>query len=174
MGGTRNRVERTLTAAGSVSLLVLMAIVFVDVAARNLFNSPLPWGTEVLEVVLGAMVFVLYPVLALRQGRGQGHIVVDLVPVPRATRAAQRVLAGAVSAALFGVIAWACGRQALRSASYGDASAILGIPTAWVLWVVAALSALSALVFVAHAAGLLRSDGAETTGGDSAAVLYGS
>lgn len=170
--GTHGGVERTLTVAGSAALLVLMAIVFVDVVARNLFNSPLPWGTEVLEVVLGAMVFVLYPVLALRQG--SGHIVVDLVPVPRAARSAQRVLAGSVSAALFGIIAWACGRQALRSAGYGDASAILGIPTAWVLGGVSALSALSALVFVAQAAGLLRSERTRSPAGASETVLRGS
>jgi len=168
--GIQGRVERTLTAVGSASLLVLMAIVFVDVVARNLLNSPLPWGTEVLEVVLGAMVFVLYPVLALRQE----HIVVDLVPIPRAGRTAQRVLSGAVSAAVFGLIAWACGRQALRSAGYGDASAILGIPTAWVLGGVATLSALSALVFVAQAMGWLRSDAGASPAGEPAAILHGS
>lgn len=167
--GTQGKVERILTAIGSASLLVLMAIVFVDVVVRNLFNSPLPWGTEVLEVVLGAMVFVLYPVLALRQG----HIVVDLVPVPRVARTAQRVLAGAVGAALFGIIAWACGRQALRAAGYGDASAILGIPTAWVLGAVAALSALSAVVFVVQAMGWLRSDVPASSPVEHAAILHG-
>src|SRR5688500_15714613 len=97
--GVQDRMERTLTVVGTASLFVLMAIVFIDVVARNLFDSPLPWGTEVLEVVLGAMVFFLYPVLALRQE----HIVVDLVPIPRAGRTAQRVLSGAVSAAVFGL-----------------------------------------------------------------------
>ena len=105
------RIERMLTAVGTASLLALMLIVFIDVTGRNLFNSPLPWGTEVMEVLLGLMVFVFYPVLARRDG----HIVVDLVPVPRGAAGAQRVLAGAVGAALFGIIAWTCGRQALRS-----------------------------------------------------------
>jgi TRAP-type transport system small permease protein len=141
------RIERALTAVGTLSLLALMLIVFIDVAGRNLFNSPLLWGTEVMEVLLGLMVFVFYPVLARRHG----HIVVDLVPVPRALRAFQRLLAGGVGAALFGIIAWTCGRQAIRSAGYGDASAILGIPTAWVLWGMAALAALSALIFLAQA-----------------------
>lgn len=150
------RLERALTAVGTLSLLALMAIVFIDVAGRNLLNSPLPWGTEVMEVLLGLMVFVFYPVLARRHG----HIVVDLVPVPRGARAAQRLLAGGVGAALFGVIAWTCGRQAIRSAGYGDASAILGIPTAWVLWGMAALAGLSALVFLAQAFGAWRDDAA--------------
>lgn len=146
------RIERALTGVGTLSLLALMLIVFIDVAGRNLFNSPLPWGTEVMEVLLGLMVFVFYPVLARRHG----HIVVDLVPVPRAARTAQRLLAGGVGAALFGVVAWTCGRQAIRSAGYGDASAILGIPTAWVLWGMAGLAALSALIFAAQALGSWR------------------
>lgn len=150
------RIERALTAVGTLSLLALVAIVFIDVAGRNLLNRPLPWGTEVMEVLLGLMVFVFYPVLARRHG----HIVVDLVPVPRAARTAQRLLAGGVGAALFGVIAWTCGRQAIRSAGYGDASAILGIPTAWVLWGMAALAGLSALVFLAQAVGAWRVDAA--------------
>ena len=151
-GRSQGRVERTLTHVGSASLLALMVIVFVDVTGRSLFNHPLPWGTELLEVLLATMVFVLYPVLALR---GE-HILVDLVPVPRSLRSAQRVLAGTVGALLFAVIAYCCARQALRSASYGDASAILGIPTAWVLWGMALFSALSALVFTGHALGVYR------------------
>lgn len=150
------RVERALKGVGTLSLLALMVIVAIDVAGRNLFNSPLLWGTEVMEVLLGLMVFVFYPVLARRHG----HIVVDLVPVPRALRGFQRLLAGTVGTALFGVIAGTCGRQALRSADYGDASAILGIPTAWVLWVMAALAGLSALIFLAQALGAWRREAA--------------
>lgn len=145
-------VERALTAVGTLSLLALMLIVTIDVAGRNLFNSPLLWGTEVMEVLLGLMVFAFYPVIARRHR----HIVVDLVPVPRAIQGLQRVLAGAVGAALFGLIAWTCGRQALRSADYGDASGILGIPTAWVMWGMSALACLSALIFLAQALGVWR------------------
>jgi TRAP-type C4-dicarboxylate transport system permease small subunit len=154
-------IERTLRTVGTLSLLALMGIVFVDVVGRNLFNSPLLWGTEVAEVLLALMVFVFYPVLARRNG----HIVVDLIPVPRALTLFQRLLAAAVGAALFGLIAWCCGRQALRSASYGDASAILGLPTAWVLWVMAALAGLSALVFVGKALGVFAEAPAADHGG---------
>jgi TRAP-type C4-dicarboxylate transport system permease small subunit len=146
------RVERVLAVAGSVCLLALMVLVVVDVIGRDFFNSPLLGGTELAEVVLGAMIFLFYPVLALRGG----HITVDLVPIPRALRAVQRSLSGLIGAAMFGVVAFACGRQAVRAASYGDASAILGIPTSWVLWAMTALSALTAATFLAHAAGLLR------------------
>jgi len=138
---------RWLESIGSVCLAVLMLIVFVDVIGRNLFNRPLPWGTEVLEVVLAAMIFALYPVLALRSE----HIVVDLIPVPAPLRALQRLLAAAVGAALFSAVAYCCARQAMRSATYGDASALLGIPTSWVLWVMAVLAGGTVLGFIAAA-----------------------
>ena len=86
-------------------------VVFVDVVGRNLLNRPLPWGTELLEVVLAVLIFALYPVLALRSS----HITVDLIPVPRALQTPQRLLAGAaerlaagqgIDAMALGVAAW--------------------------------------------------------------------
>lgn len=145
-------VGRVLAVVGSTCLLALMLLVVVDVVGRDFFNSPLPWGTEVAEVLLGGLIFLFYPVLALRGG----HITVDLIPIPRTLRVGQRWLSGAIGAALFGIVAYACGRQAVRAASYGDASAILGIPTAWVFWAMTVLAALSAAAFLAHAAGLLK------------------
>jgi TRAP-type C4-dicarboxylate transport system permease small subunit len=136
--------QRTLEVVGAASLLVLMVVVFIDVMGRNLLNRPLPWGTELLEVVLGLMIFALYPLLALRST----HITVDLVPVPAPLRAPQRLLSALVGAVLFGVIAYCTGRQAIRSAGYGDASAILQIPTSWVLWGMCALSVATVGAFV--------------------------
>ena len=140
--------ERALEWLGSATLFALMAIVVVDVAGRNLFNRPLPWGTEVLEVLLAAMVFALYPLLALRSR----HITVDLIELRPGLRVMQRLAAALVGAALFAVVAYCCARQAIRSASYGDASALLGIPTSWVLWAMAGLSAVTALAFLAAVA----------------------
>jgi TRAP-type C4-dicarboxylate transport system permease small subunit len=144
-GQAPGKAVRALEGAGTAALFVLMVVVFVDVVGRNLLNRPLPWGTELLEVVLAVLIFAFYPVLALRSS----HITVDLLPVPPALSLAQRMLSGLVGAALFGVIAFCTARQAIRSATYGDASALLQIPTAWVLWGMCALSAVTALAFVA-------------------------
>lgn len=135
---------RALEGAGVVALFILMVVVFIDVVGRNLLNRPLPWGTELLEVVLAVLIFALYPVLAVCSS----HITVDLVPVPRSLQLPQRVLSGLVGAVLFGVIAYCTARQAVRSAGYGDASALLHIPTAWVLWGMCVLSVATALGFL--------------------------
>lgn len=141
---------RLLEVLGAGALFVLMVVVFIDVGGRSLFNRPLPWGTELLEVVLGAMIFCLYPLLALRGN----HITVDLIPVRPSLRPVQRVLSGVVGCVVFLIIAWCVGRQAIRSIGYGDASALLQIPTGVVLWCMCVLSvgtAVAFLVFVRRA-----------------------
>ncbi len=143
-GQSPGKTVPALETVGAAALFVLMVVVFVDVVGRNMFNRPLPWGTELLEVVLAVLIFALYPVLALRSA----HITVDLVPIPPGLRLPQRVLAGLVGAVLFGVIAFCTARQAIRSAGYGDASALLQIPTAWVLWGMCALSVVTTLGFL--------------------------
>jgi TRAP-type C4-dicarboxylate transport system permease small subunit len=135
---------RTLEAIGCAALLVLMAIVFVDVLGRNVFNRPLPLATELLEVVLAVMIFAFYPLLALRGG----HITVDLIAVRPLLQRVQRSLAALVGAALFTVIAFCVARQAMRSFTYGDASPLLQIPTGWVLVGMSALSVVTVLAFV--------------------------
>lgn len=145
-------VVRLLDAVASLCLVLLMLVVLVDVVGRSVLNRPLPWGTELLEVVLAAMIFVLYPVLAL----GSGHITVDLISVRPALQRVQRVLAPLVGAVVFAVIGWCVARQAVRSAGYGDASALLGIPTAWVLGGMAILSAATVLAFLVAAARAAR------------------
>ncbi len=144
------RFERLLETLGTANLLLMTVIVCVDVIGRDLFDRPLPWGTELLEVVLAAMIFALYPVISLRET----HITVDLIAVRPAVRRAQRMLSALIGAALYMLIAACTGRQAVRSAEYGDASPLLGIPTAFVLiWmtVMAVVTAICFLISGAHA-----------------------
>lgn len=154
------RGERLLQAVGAAGLLTLMLVVVVDVAGRNLFNRPLPWGTELLEVVVALMVFALYPLLALRGN----HITVDLISVSPAVQRMQRITACIVGATLFSVIAFCTARQAIRSAGYGDASPLLQIPTAWVLAGMTVLAGVTVACFLLALARVLRGDPAARHG----------
>jgi TRAP-type transport system small permease protein len=138
------RVQRYFEALSALCLLALMLVVLVDVAGRSLFNRPLPWGTEVLEIVLAAMVFLLYPVLALRSS----HITVDLVAVTPAVQRLQRALSALVGASLFGLIAWCLAKQAFRAAGYGESTPLLGVPLWYILGAMSLLALVSALAFV--------------------------
>jgi TRAP-type C4-dicarboxylate transport system permease small subunit len=145
-----------MEAIGAVSLLILMVTVFIDVVGRNLFNTPLPWGTELLEMVLALMIFAIYPLLAL----GFGHITVDLIQVRPGLRAVQRVLSSAMGAVVFALIAWCMGRQALRAADYGEATPLLNVPLSWVLGGIGALAVVSVLAFLLATVRSIRDPGA--------------
>ena len=153
---TGGRTVRVLEAIGAVALLILMVTVFIDVVGRNLFNTPLPWGTELLEMVLALMIFAIYPLLAL----GFGHITVDLIQVRPGLRAVQRVLSSAMGAVVFALIAWCMGRQALRAADYGEATPLLNVPLFWVLGGIGALAVVSVLAFLLATVRSVRDPGA--------------
>src|SRR6218665_1450565 len=113
---TGGRIVHALEATGAAAVLVVMVIVFVDVSGRNLINRPLPWGTELLEMVLAVMIFAVYPLLAI----SFGHITVDLIQVRPSLHVVQRVLAAVLGAVVFAVITFCMGRQAIRAAGYGE------------------------------------------------------
>ena len=141
------RLQRWLEACAALALLVLMLVVLVDVVGRNLFNKPLPWGTELLEIVLALMIFLLYPVLGLRAG----HITVDLIEVSPAVQRVQRLLAGFIGATVFALIAWCLGRQTIRAAGYGEATPLLAIPLAVIIGGMSVMAAVTAIAFLAGA-----------------------
>ena len=141
---SRGRSARILEAVGAACLVVLMLTVFIDVLGRNVLNMPLPWGTEVLEIVLAAMIFLIYPVLALNFG----HVTVDLIPTPERLRRLQSMLGAAMGALLFSLIAWCMGRQMMRAAGYGESTPLLHVPIAWLLGGMAVLAVVTALAFV--------------------------
>jgi TRAP-type transport system small permease protein len=150
--GSRARLGRVLEAMGAFCLVLLMLTVFVDVLGRNLLNMPLPWGTEVLEIMLAALIFLLYPVLALNFG----HITVDLIAVRPALQRVQRTLGALMGGALFAIIAWCLARQTLRAAGYGEATALLGVPIAGVLGTMSLFAGVTAMAFLVATARAIR------------------
>lgn len=144
--------SRILEGLAAALLVVLMLVVLIDVLGRSLLNMPLPWGTELLEVVQGAMIFLLYPLLALNSG----HITVDLIKPSQGVRRVQSVLGALIGAVLFALVAACLGRLAARSAEYGEATPLLAIPYSLVLGGMAVLAGIAALCFLVAATRSLR------------------
>lgn len=138
------RIARTLEVISATALLVLMFVVFVDVLGRSLFNSPLPWGTELLEIVLAVMIFAAYPLLA----HSFGNITVDLIQARPSMLAGQRLLASIMGAVVFALICFCMGRQAIRAAGYGEATPLLGMPLSWIIGGVSVMAAITSLAFL--------------------------
>lgn len=135
---------RVLEGLTAVALLALMAIVLVDVIGRNGWNQPLPWASEVLEIVLAASVFLFLPVLAIRGG----HVTVDLIELPAMARM-QQVLSGLIGFILFGSVTWALARHTTRVAEFDEVTPLLSIPLPWIFGALTALAALTSVLSLA-------------------------
>lgn len=142
--------KRLETIAGILAaclLFILMMVTFIDVVGRDFFNRPLTGASELTEVTLAALVFLMLPSVAARQE----HIVVDLIDILKSHFLAivQQVLTAIVGVALFGIISWRLWILGGMATRYGDATPTLGIPLAGVIYTMAVLAGVSTLCFAA-------------------------
>lgn len=138
--------ERTCASVAALLLVLLMFGTFIDVAGRNLFNRPLLGASELTEVALAAIIFLLLPEVGLKKQ----HIVIDLVD-PLIGKLGKRVLdafGAMVSAAIFAIMAYNLWILAGRAIGYGDATPSLGLPLGWVLYGTAFLTGLTSVAFL--------------------------
>lgn len=134
---------RALQLVAAVLLLVMMAVTFVDVIGRYLFNAPLPGAFELTEVLLALIVFVGLPIVTARRE----HVTVDLLTgkLPDGARAALAWLATLATGAVLALLAWRLALSSRDFSAYGDATVYLGIPLGPVAGIMAGLTALAAL-----------------------------
>ena len=135
---------RLLQLVAALLLLVMMAVTFVDVIGRYVFNSPLPGAFELTEVLLALVVFVGLPIVTARRE----HVTVDLLTgrLPGRLRQGLARAALAVTAGVLAVFAWRLAILGRDYSAYGDATVYLGIPLGPVAVVMAVLAGISALV----------------------------
>jgi len=151
----RTRIEKLVGIAAATALFLLMAVTLVDVLGRDLLNKPLLGATELTEVLLVTITFLLYPVVAWREQ----HIVVDLIDgiSGRRLRAFQRIATALIGCGLFALVAWRMWILGRRSLEYNDVTPSLNLPTGPILLGIAVMSAVTALAFLALIPGALRS-----------------
>lgn len=143
--------ERLFATLAGVALIGLMLVVLVDVIGRNLFNSPLASGTELTELMLAAMSFTAFPLLAW-QGR---DITVDLFDflAGSSLRRVQWLLSGAVGAVVYALLARQASVFAGRAAGSGEATPELQFPLVWAWGAMSALAIVAALACLAVVVG---------------------
>lgn len=141
------RLESIVGVIAATMLFALMVITFVDVIGRNFFNRPLTGATELTEVVLALMIFMLLPGIAFRRE----HIVVDLIdPISNdAMRFFQTALTVVLGGALFALIGYRLWLLGDRAAGYSDATPSLGIPLAPVIYAMSILAFATTIYFLA-------------------------
>ncbi len=136
----------SLNIVAAIVLLALMLITCVDVVGRYIFNHPLTGSTELTEISLATVVFLVFPLISWR---GE-HVVVDILDsfVPPLLDFIRTILFNlAASIALFFV-----GRFIIvlgnRSLSYGEVSEYLAIPTGWVINFIGVIFWLTAILLL--------------------------
>ena len=132
--------------AASALLLVMMALTFVDVVARYLFNRPIRGAFEITELMLLVLIFAGLPLVS----HGDEHVTMDFIDrmlPPRALDALVRVV-HALVAALFFFLTWQMWIKASRIAGYGDTTDVLRIAVGPFVYFMVGMIFLTALVHV--------------------------
>lgn len=111
---------RTLAVISSVLLFALMAVTFIDVGGRYLFNSPLPAAHEMISYTMPAILFCALPLVCRREG----HVTIDLLDplFPKRWRRAQGLIVNFVSFATVLFIAWRLMAKALDHWEFDEAT----------------------------------------------------
>ena len=140
------RVDAVLGIAASALLLAMMALTFVDVVARYLFNRPIRGAFEITELTLLVLIFAGLPLVS----HGDEHVTMDFIDrmlPPRALTILIRAV-HAMVAALFFFLTWQMIIKANRIAGYGDTTDVLRIPVGPFVYFMAGMILLTALVHV--------------------------
>jgi TRAP-type C4-dicarboxylate transport system permease small subunit len=143
------RADAALGMAASAILFCMMALTFVDVVLRYVFNRPLRGAFEVTELMLLVLIFAGLP-LVTHAGE---HVTMDLIDRWLSARQRQALgrLMEAISAALMFVLTWLMWIKAQRIAAYGDTTDVLRILVGPFVYFMVAMILLSGLIHLYRA-----------------------
>lgn len=143
----------------SFDLFALMVLVSVDVVGRYLFGAPVSAGYELVQVMMGVLVFASLPLICERND----HIALGLVDhwFKGWLNTVRLFVVNLTSTAVLAFMTWRMWVNSGKLAQHGDTTAVLDIPLAPVGYFMTALCALSVLVLLAHTARQLRQDGSK-------------
>ena len=134
---------RALTGIAALLMFSLMAITFVDVVGRYAFDRPLGAAFEIIELLLGLLIFSALPLVS----RKQGHITVSLLEGMFQGRVkwVQQLFVLLFSAGAVGFMTWRLWAEMQTMRADQDVGEYMDIE----LWpFIGAVSALSAVTFI--------------------------
>jgi TRAP-type C4-dicarboxylate transport system permease small subunit len=142
-------IDAGLGLAAALLLFAMMALTFVDVVGRYLFNRSVTGAFEITEIMMAMLIFAGLPLVVRRRE----HVTVDLVDHfvrPRAQRVHRALLELVSSALMFGLahLMW---HKAQRSAAYDDMSTVLSIRYAPFVYAICAFLLIAGAVHVYNA-----------------------
>lgn len=118
--------SRALAVVSCLTLFMMMALTFVDVGGRYLFNNPLPALAEIISFMMAALVFGALPMVCFYEG----HVTIDLLDafVPQRMKRVQGFLVNLVAAGAMVFIAWRLWDKSMDHLRFGMATDELLLP----------------------------------------------
>ncbi|NNE85300.1 MAG: TRAP transporter small permease [Alphaproteobacteria bacterium] len=135
---------RILTFVTAAFMLAIAVVTFVDVTGRYVFNSPIRGGVEVIEFLLGLLIFSALPLVTVKRA----HIRVELFDGFMSARF-KNIREVVVLLANAGMILFITERMwttAVEMAEDGELSLHLQLPTAPFVFALSLLAAVSVVV----------------------------
>lgn len=116
----------TLNLIAGSALMLMMVITCIDVIGRYLFNKPLVGGVELIEVLLGVMIFMALPVISWRNEQ----VVVDILDpfIPPHVHFIRTILFNILTAIALVVIGQRIWDLGARASSHGEVTEYLHLP----------------------------------------------
>lgn len=143
----RQKLSRALTLFAAVTLFVIMWLVVIDVVARDAFNTSIVGLFEVIEILMGILVFAGVPIVTANQG----HVAVTLLDplIGPKLRIVQKFAVNILCTGILILFAWRLWDVAGKLAGYNDVTLFLKIPVAPVAYFMAAMTILSVPIQIA-------------------------
>ena len=128
----------------SVVLFIMMALTFVDVIGRYIFNSPIIGGLELTEFSMAIVIFLGLVLLTSQEG----HVTVDLLDsfVPDKIKTIQKIIINLINLIVMGIISWQLWIKAKDAAEYGDRTEYLFIPLSPLIYFMSIMVGISGLI----------------------------
>lgn len=139
-----NFLHRLFEPLVSISLFFMMALTFVDVISRYLFNSPIVGALELTEFSMAIVIFLGLVLLTSQEG----HVTVDLLDslVPDKIKAVQKSIINLINLLVMGVISWQLWIKAEDAAEYGDRTEYLFIPLSPLIFFMSIMTGVAGLI----------------------------
>ncbi len=130
----------------SIVLFFMMALTFVDVVGRYIFNSPVVGGVELTEFTMAIVIFLGLTLLCCEEG----HVVVDIFDsfVPEGMKPIQNIIINIVSFIVMGVISWQLWLKAGEAVEYGDRTQFLLMPMGPLFYFMSIMTGISSVIML--------------------------
>jgi TRAP-type C4-dicarboxylate transport system permease small subunit len=155
LGEALHRVERILYRTSDIGRLVgefvlggMVLLIVADIVLRYIFNSPLSYSLELVEVGLAVVVF--FAIVVCTADRGHINIDIFLKRFPERAQAAINSFFYLICTGLFGLLVWRCTLYAMRLQDMGQVTMMLRVPYYPFVLVMALCSLLASLVFLSQ------------------------